>query len=167
VVSDPSVLWVQIDARETDIASLQHGTPIALTLPHFPGETFDAKIAATGDFIDSNTRAIKVRAVVQNPQRLLKAEMLGSVRIQRKLTPGVLAPSSAVQLRGTEHWTFVQTDVGVFEPRRVKLGYEGREEVLIVRGVQPGERVVKDNGLLLAREFRIAQEEAQKTAMPK
>jgi membrane fusion protein, heavy metal efflux system len=167
VVSDPSVLWVQIDAREADIASLQPGTQISLTLPNYPDQSFEAKIAATGDFIDSNTRAIKVRAVVNNAKRLLKAEMLGTARIQRKLSAGVLVPSSAVQLRGNEHWAYVQTEAGVYEPRRIKLGYEGIKEVLIVEGVQAGELIVKDNGLLLAREFRIAQENAHKPAEPK
>ncbi len=167
VVSDPSVLWVQIDAREVDIASLQPGTKISLTLPNYPDQSFEAKIAATGDFIDSGTRAIKVRAVVDNAKRLLKAEMLGTAHIQRKLAAGVLVPSSAVQLRGTEHWAYVQTEAGVYEPRRVKLGYEGIKEVLIVEGVQAGELIVKDNGLLLAREFRIAQENAHKPAEAK
>jgi cobalt-zinc-cadmium efflux system membrane fusion protein len=164
VVSDPSVLWIQIDARESDVASLKPGTPITLTLPTFPGQTFEAKIAATGDFIDSNTRTIKVRAVIDNPQRLLKAEMLGTAKIERKLTAGVLVPASAVQLRGTEHWTYVQTEPGTFEPRLVKLGYEGLQEVLVTSGLQAGELVVKDNSLLLAREFRNAQEEAKRHA---
>jgi cobalt-zinc-cadmium efflux system membrane fusion protein len=167
VVSDPSVLWVQIDAREADIASLTPGTQISLALPNYPDQTFAAKIAATGDFIDSATRAIKVRAVIDNAKRLLKAEMLGTARIQRKLAAGVLVPASAVQLRGAEHWAYVQTEAGVYEPRRVKLGYEGIQEVLIVDGVQAGELVVKDNGLLLAREFRIAQENAHKPAEAK
>ena len=167
VVSDPSVLWVQIDARESDSASLKPGTKISMTLPNFPGQTFEAKITATGDFIDSNTRSIKVRAVIDNTQRLLKAEMLGTARIERKLVAGVLVPSSAVQLRGTEHWAYVQTEPGVFEPRRVKLGYEGLQEVLIVDGVQANELVVKENSLLLAREFRNAQDEAmQHTPAP-
>jgi membrane fusion protein, heavy metal efflux system len=167
VVSDPSVLWVQIDARESDTASLKPGTKISLTLPNFPGQTFEAKITATGDFIDSNTRSIKVRAVIDNAQRTLKAEMLGTARIERKLGAGVLVPASAVQLRGTEHWAYVQTEPGVFEPRRVKLGYEGLQEVLIVEGVQANELVVKENSLLLAREFRNAQDEAmQHTPAP-
>ncbi len=167
VVSDPNVLWVQIDAREADIASLQPGTQISLALPNYPDQSFEAKIAATGDFIDSSTRAIKVRAVVDNAKRLLKAEMLGTARIERKLAAGVLVPASAVQLRGAEHWAYVQTEAGVYEPRRVKLGYQGIKEVLIVDGVQAGELIVKDNGLLLAREFRIAQENAHKPAETK
>jgi len=167
VVSDPGVLWVQIDARESDTASLKPGTKISLTLPNFPGQTFEAKITAAGDFIDSNTRSIKVRAVIDNAQRLLKAEMLGTARIERKLAAGVLVPASAVQLRGTEQWAYVQTEPGVFEPRRVKLGYEGLQEVLIVDGVQANELVVKENSLLLAREFRNAQDEAmQHTLAP-
>ena len=167
VVSDPSVLWVQIDARESDVASLKPGTKVSLTLPNFPSQTFEAKIAATGDFIDSTTRSIKVRAVIDNAQRLLKAEMLGTARIERQLAAGVLVPASAVQLRGTEHWSYVQTEPGVFEPRRVKLGYEGLQEVLIVDGVQANEMVVKENSLLLAREFRNAQDEAmQHTPAP-
>jgi cobalt-zinc-cadmium efflux system membrane fusion protein len=167
VVSDPSVLWVQIDARESDTAALKPGTKVSVTLPNFPGQTFEATITATGDFIDSNTRAIKVRATIHNAQRILKAEMLGTARIERKLGAGVLVPASAVQLRGIEHWAYVQTEPGVFEPRRVKLGYEGLEEVLIVDGVQAGEWVVKENSLLLAREFRNAQDEAmQHTPAP-
>jgi cobalt-zinc-cadmium efflux system membrane fusion protein len=167
VVSDPRVLWVQIDAREADTASLLPGTPFTLSLPNFPGQSFEAKITATGDFIDSNTRAIKVRGVIDNRQRQLKAEMLGTARIERKLAAGVLVPASAVQLRGIEHWAYVQIEPGVFEPRLVKLGYEGLKDVLIVEGVKAGELVVKDNSLLLAREFRIAQEEAQKPAAAK
>jgi cobalt-zinc-cadmium efflux system membrane fusion protein len=167
VVSDPSVLWVQIDAREADIASLKPGTQISLTLPNYPDQSFAAKIAATGDFIDSATRAIKVRAVVDNTQRLLKAEMLGTARIQRKLAAGVLVPSSAVQLRGNQHWAYVQIETGVYEPRRVKLGYEGIQEVLVVQGLQEGDLVVKDNSLLLAREFRIAQDNALKPVQAK
>jgi len=66
-----------------------------------------------------------------------------------------------VQLRGTEHWCYVQTEPGVFEPRRVTVGHEGVKEVLVTEGLLAGEQVVKENSLLLAREFRVAQEEAR------
>jgi hypothetical protein len=49
----------------------------------------------------------------------------------------------------------------VFEPRRVRLGYEGLQEVLIVDGLKANEQIVKDNSLLLAREFRNAEEQAK------
>ena len=161
VVTDPRSLWVQIDAREADVASLQPGTPISLTLPNFPGQSFAAKITATGDFIDSNSRTVKVRGVIDNNQRILKAEMLGSAKFERALEKGVLVPSRAVQLRGSQYWTYVQKEPGVFEGRKISIGYEGLDKVLVTNGVKDGELVVSDNGLLLAREFRNAQDSAK------
>ena len=161
VVTDPRSLWVQIDAREADVASLQPGTPISLTLPNFPGQSFAAKITATGDFIDSNSRTVKVRAVIDNNQRILKAEMLGNAKFERALEKGVLVPSRAVQLRGSQYWTYVQMEPGVFEGRKISIGYEGLDKMLVTNGLKDGELVVSDNGLLLAREFRYAQDSAQ------
>lgn len=161
VVTDPRSLWVQIDAREADVASLQPGTPISLTLPNFPGQSFAAKITATGDFIDSNSRTVKVRGVIDNNQRILKAEMLGSAKFERALEKGVLVPSRAVQLRGSQYWTYVQKEPGVFEGRKISIGYEGLDKVLVTNGLKDGELVVSDNGLLLAREFRNAQDSAK------
>jgi cobalt-zinc-cadmium efflux system membrane fusion protein len=155
VVTDPRSLWVQIDA---DVASLKPGTPISLTLPNFPGQSFAAMITATGDFIDSNSRTVKVRALIDNSQRILKAEMLGNAKFERALEKGVLVPSRAVQLRGSQYWTYVQKEPGVFEGRKISIGYEGLEKVLVTDGLKDGELVVSDNGLLLAREFRNAQD---------
>ena len=160
VVTDPRSLWVQIDAREADVASMQPGSQISLTLPNFPGQPFVAKITANGDFIDSNTRTIKVRAVIDNSQRLLKAEMLGKAVFERALEKGVLVPSRAVQLRGSQYWTYVQLEPGVFEGRKISVGYEGLDKVLVTNGLKDGDLVVSENGLLLAREFRNAQASA-------
>ena len=170
VVTDPRSLWVQIDAREADVASMQPGSQISLTLPNFPGQTFVAKITANGDFIDSNTRTIKVRAVIDNSQRLLKAEMLGKAVFERALEKGVLVPSRAVQLRGSQYWTYIQLEPGVFEGRKISVGYEGLDKVLVTNGLKDGDLVVSENGLLLAREFRNAQASANPntiTASPK
>ena len=92
---------------------------------------------------------------------MLKAEMLANAKIQRQLSKGVLIPASAVQLRGAQHWAYVQKEPGVFEPRQIAIGYEGLQQVLVTDGLKDGELVVKENGLLLAREFRNAQEQAK------
>lgn len=166
VITDPSSLWIEIDARESDIAAIRPGTPFGLSLPNLPGQTFKATIVTTGDFIDANSRTVKVRGLIDNRARLLKAEMLGTAHIEREVDKGVLVPASAVQLKGTEHWCYVEIEPGVFEARQVQVGHEGLKQVLITEGVKPGERVVKENSLLLAREFRIAQDEAKIKAAP-
>jgi cobalt-zinc-cadmium efflux system membrane fusion protein len=76
------------------------------------------------------------------------------------LGPGVIVPAQSVSLRGAEHWVMVQVQPGVFEPREVRVGHVGPSEIVISRGLEAGELVVKENALLLARELRQAQETA-------
>ncbi|MGV0958965.1 MAG: efflux RND transporter periplasmic adaptor subunit [Limnohabitans sp.] len=160
VVSDPSVLWVQIDAHEADVADLRPGAKVKLIVPTLADQSFDATISAVTDQIDPTTRTIKIRAKVNNPQRLLKSEMLAKVHYARRVGAGVEVPATAVFLRGNQHYVFVQSQPGVFEPRDVKVSYEGAQRVLLSDGLKQGEQVVSQNGLLLARELRIAQEAA-------
>ena len=40
--------------------------------------------------------------------------------------------------------------------KEVKVGYEGAKESLVTQGLSTHDVVVSENGLLLAREFRIA-----------
>ncbi|WP_084452092.1 efflux RND transporter periplasmic adaptor subunit [Roseateles chitosanitabidus] len=158
VISDPSRLWVVVDARENDLAALRPGTRFTLEVPAWPGRAFDAVVTATADAIDPATRSIKVRAEVDNRERLLKAEMLGSARVRRPRADDVTVPAAAVLLDGDRHLVFVQTGPGVFEARPVKVARLGAREAALAGGVRPGEPIVIDNALLLARQLRLADD---------
>ncbi len=160
VVTDPSHLWVQIDAQEADLRDLRPGAKVQLLVPALGGQAFEATIRTVTDQIDPASRTIKVRATVSNPERLLKSEMLAKVRYARAVGQSVEVPASAVFLRDKAHYVFVQPSPGVFEPRDVTVLVEGSQKVLLAQGLQVGERVVVQNGLLLARELRIARETA-------
>jgi len=161
VVTDPTSLWVQIDARESEVGTLRPGAGFELVIPALPGRKFEGRVITAADFIDPATRTIKVRGVVANPDRLLKAEMLATARIERMLGGGVVIPAQAVSLLGATHTVLVQVQPGVFESREVQLSYQGPREAVVSRGLEVGEQVVSENMLLLAREFRIAQNEAK------
>ncbi len=164
VVTDPTSLWVQIDARESEIGTLRPGAMFELIIPTLPGQKFEGRVTAAADFIDPATRTIKVRGLVANPDRKLKAEMLATARIERIIGPGVVIPSQAVSLLGARHTVMVQVQPGVFESREVTLSYQGPRETVVSGGLEAGEQVVSENMLLLAREFRIAQSDAQPAA---
>ena len=52
----------------------------------------------------------------------------------------------------------------MYERRDVRLLHEGPQEVFVGQGLATGEAVVTQNALLLAREFRIAREAAQRSS---
>ena len=161
VVTDPTSLWVQIDARESEVGTLRSGAVFELIIPALPGQKFEGRVTAASDFIDPATRTIKVRGVVANPDRKLKAEMLATARIERMLGQGVVIPAQAVSLLGATHTVMVQVQPGVFESREVVLSYQGPREAVVSRGLEVGEQVVSENMLLLARTFRTTQDAAR------
>jgi len=161
VVTDPRELWLLIDAKAEDLPHLRTGVTLPLRVPGVSDGTFMATVVGSSDAIDPVARVVKVKAKVANPQRLLKAEMIGTVQVQRQLDGGVMVPSSAVFLRGAQHVVYVQNKVGVYQSRDVSLGHADSKTSHIVQGLAPGEWVVQQNVLLLEREFNMAQAAAR------
>jgi cobalt-zinc-cadmium efflux system membrane fusion protein len=150
---------VQIDARESESGTLRAGSLFTLVVPSLGDRVFEGLVTAVSDSIDPTTRTLKLRGVVANPDRVLRAEMLATARFERVVGSGVVVPAQAIALRGTRHSVFIQSAPGVFEPREVKLGFQGPTQAVVSSGIEVGERVVSENLLLLARQFRLAQEE--------
>jgi cobalt-zinc-cadmium efflux system membrane fusion protein len=161
VVTDPRELWLLIDAKAEDLPHLRTGVSLPLRVPSVADGSFSATVVGSSDAIDPVARVVKVKAKVANPERLLKAEMIGTVQVKRKLSGGVMVPSSAVFLRGTQHVVYVQNQAGVYQSRDVVLGQADSKTSHITDGLAPGDMVVKQNVLLLEREFNMAQAAAR------
>lgn len=166
VVTDPVSLWIQIDVRESEISAVKTGAKFEILVSALPGQRFEGRVITASDFIDPVTRTIKVRGLVANPERRLRAEMLATARFDRKFVSGVVVPATAVALRGNVLAAFVQTRPGEYERREVTLDYEGPKEVVVGTGIEADEMVVSENGLLLARLLRLAREDASPAVKP-
>ena len=149
VVSDPTRLWIQIDATEVDVPHLQPGNEFTFTSRAFPDETFTGRVDKVSEFIDPNTRTIKVRGSVDNPRRRLKAEMFVNVILPGGATHDLSVPAAAVFLKGEKHFVFVQTKPGEFTRQEVSIGSEQAGRVLILNGLQAGQQVVTDGCIFL------------------
>jgi membrane fusion protein, heavy metal efflux system len=154
VVTDPSRLWIQIDATEADLPHLRPGAEFTFVSRAFPDQTFTGRVATVSEFLDSTTRTIRVRGTVDNPQRLLKAEMFVSVNLPGEVTAGVSVPAKAVFLSGAKHYLFVEDQPGQFQRQEVRLGSEQGGQVVILAGVAAGQRVVTDGCILLQQSLR-------------
>ncbi len=149
VLSDPSRLWVQIDATESEMACLTPGAPLRLESGAFPGRPFQGRLDRVSEAIDPVTHTVKARGIVPNPYRRLKAEMFVSVDVPSRATSDVSVPSPAVFLKGDRHFVFVEERPGTFVRREVDVSAERDHRVLVSAGVRAGERVVTDGCVLL------------------
>jgi len=151
VISDPSRLWILIDATEMDVPHLQPGRQFTFTSRALPDQTFTGRVEIVSEFIDPNTRTIKVRGAVDNPRTQLKAEMFVSVNVPDEGAPVVSVPSKAVFLKGEKHYLFLEEQPGQFARQEIKIGLEQDGRIFVLSGVQSGQRIVTDGSILLEK----------------
>jgi cobalt-zinc-cadmium efflux system membrane fusion protein len=153
VVSDPARLWLQIDVAETDLTTLQKGQRLQISSAALPGRVFDGVVDNIGATMDPATRTIKVRGVVNNPDRLLKAEMYVLVEVVQNPDQagqlGVEVSSKALFMKGDDSYLFIEESPGSFQRKLVKVGIEKDNKVPVFEGVKAGDRVVTEGCLLL------------------
>lgn len=149
VVSDPAHLWIQIDATEVDLPQMPPGREFTFTSRAFPGQTFTGRVEKVAEFIDANTRTIKVRGAVDNARRQLKAEMFVTVNLPSDEAAALSVPATAVFLKGEKHFVFVQDQPGQFTRQEVAIGSEQAGRVRILTGLQAGQSVVTNGCILL------------------
>lgn len=156
VISDPASLWAQLDVDETLLAPFKPGAPVQLRVAAWPDERFAATVVNVGEAVDAQTRTVKVRVRVANPERKLKAEMYVSADIrQTAVQPQV--PSDAVFLRGSQSFAFVQQAPGRYERREVQVRTAGPQSLMVLSGLKGGERVVVGGGLYLNQLMDVAK----------
>ncbi|WP_169981025.1 efflux RND transporter periplasmic adaptor subunit [Tautonia rosea] len=74
-ISDLSLLWVKLDAYESDLPWLRYGQEVEFTTEAYPGEIFTGTIAFIDPVLNAETRTVKVRVNVPNPSGKLKPDM--------------------------------------------------------------------------------------------
>ena len=156
VVTDPSSLWIQVDASEADLARLRKGEPLLIETRQYPGERFTGVIRHVADFVDPNTRTIKVRGEVPNPDRRLKGEMFVNALVELEATAALRVPASAVFLFGDKRYVFVEEAAGRYRKQAVEAGTEREGRIDILSGLKAGDKVVAEGSLHLLKYFRPA-----------
>lgn len=150
VVTDPSRLWILIDASEDDLPHLRPGQTFNFTTRAFPNRVFTGEVAVVSEFIDPATKTIKVRGTVNNSSHQLKAEMFVSITLpDSRKSFAASVPEKAVFLKGHRHYVFVEEQPGRFARHEVEVGPEQQGQIAIIAGLSAGQRVVTDGCVLL------------------
>jgi cobalt-zinc-cadmium efflux system membrane fusion protein len=149
VVTDPTRLWVQLDANEADLKVLKSGTPIFVSTNQYADDTFAGELKQVSDFIDPQARTLKLRGVLPNPDRRLKAEMFVNARINLPKGEYPTVPEKAVYLDGVRGFVFVKTGPGAFTRRGVRVGAASNGAMPVLAGLKEGDEVVVAGNLYL------------------
>lgn len=111
----------------------------------FNEDVFQGKLFMLDNTVDEQTGMIKLRGIFENEDRSLWPGQFVRVRLILSVMPNaVVIPFSAVQMTLTDPIVFVVKSDQTVEQRTVKLGQRDDENVIVLSGVQGGEKIVTD-----------------------
>jgi Cu(I)/Ag(I) efflux system membrane fusion protein len=146
-------VWVNVEVPERQANLVRPGEAVTSTVAAYPGERFAGRIAAVLPEVNASTRTVRARVELANTGGKLKPGMFATVAIaSREAREVVLVPSEALIVTGQRSVIVVDRGNGRYEPVEVTVGREetGRTEVL--KGLEPGTRVVVSGQFLIDSE---------------
>jgi cobalt-zinc-cadmium efflux system membrane fusion protein len=153
-ISSLDTVWVLADAYEQDLGMVDDGAAVTIRVPAYPNETFAGKVKHIGDVVDTTTRTVKIRCVADNPGHRLKPEMYAKVDVQNvKGTKFISIPSKAVLNDGDRSMVVVASEGNVFRTRVVQTGPEMDDQIRILGGLTPGEKIVASGAIFMKQEI--------------
>src|SRR5215831_5839400 len=140
-----SPLRLHAEVPESAVASLRVGRPVQFRVDAFLGRTFEGKITRLSPSVDQQSRTLKLEAVVNNADGLLKPGFFARVTIEtdRKDQALVVPAESLLNVSGIEKVFVIEN--GKVAERVVRSGVRLANVVEIVDGVTEGERIAKSN----------------------
>ena len=155
-VADLSTLWVEGEVFEQDLSTVRVGGSVQADFAAFPGEHRMGRISYIYPTLNPDTRTVRVRIVLSNPNLVLKPGMYATIRIEGRARQNVLTvPRSAVLATGERNIVFVKDANGQLTPREVALGTTSDDRIEVLRGVSVGETVVKSATFLVDAESNL------------
>lgn len=154
-IADLSQVWVMADLYEGDIGRVRVGDRAGFVAEGLPGRTFEGRIDFVHPTVSSETRTIKVRLVLANPDGALRPGAYGRVRVAGRGASVLSVPAEAVIETGEHSYVFLARAGGYFEPRMVWTGPARGDRVPIVRGLAAGDTVVASASFLIDSESRL------------
>jgi len=154
-ITDLSQVWIEGDFYEYEARSLRLGERATLTLPYESGVQRMGRVAFVSPTLNPESRTLRVRFDVANPDLTLKPGMFANVELSVDGREGIVIPDSAIIDTGQRQVVFVSQGGGRFVPRLVTLGVRGGGKIEVVSGVAAGEQVVVRANFLIDSESQL------------
>ena len=144
-VVDLSNVWVVADAYEKDFSRIRTAAWATVSTKAYPNLAIRGRVSYIDPQVNPETRTAKVRVEIPNPGAQLRLGMFADVSIEnRAASPGVRIPREAAQNVGDRTVVYVadQKQPGRFIEREVRLGEADSDGVMVLSGLNPGDRIV-------------------------
>jgi Cu(I)/Ag(I) efflux system membrane fusion protein/cobalt-zinc-cadmium efflux system membrane fusion protein len=146
---------VNAQVFQNDVGRLRPNDAVQITVDAYPGRAFHGRIESILPQVDLATRTVRVRLEILNPDMRLKPGMFVNLDFRTNMGRNLVVPASAVLQSGTRQLVFVDEGGGRLTPKDVLLGAHVGDEVIVLQGLQAGQRVVTSANFLIDSESQL------------
>lgn len=143
-------VWAIANVSESDVENVQLGGEADVVTISYPDKIFKGKVDKIFNFIDPETKAMKVRIRLKNPEYILKPEMKASIKLSYEQPQKMIAiPSSAVVFDNSRNYVMIFKNRFNIETRKIDVYRQVGDITYVSDGLKVGESVVTQNQLLI------------------
>ena len=148
-VGQDLVTLVRLDPIEVDfsvpenaLSNVSPGQSVSITVDAFPRDRFGGEVVAIDPSVDVNSRSIKLRAQIANPDGKLRPGQFAKLVLKEGGDDkGLLVPEQALMQAGEERFVYTVVD-GAAKKVVVKTGARVPGKVQVVEGLKAGDVVI-------------------------
>jgi membrane fusion protein (multidrug efflux system) len=150
-IDDDSVMKLDFQVPATRLGMLQAGLGVIATSRAYSGHRFEGSVKSVNSRIDPVTRSVRVRALLPNPERLLKPGMLMQVTLLHNPRNALVIPEEALLPLGARQYVNVvnEADGNKIDKREITIGSRRPGEVEVLKGLQAGDKVITHGNIKL------------------
>ena len=142
-LDDVSRIKLDFSVPETFLTVVEEGMHVIARSIVYPDREFDGVVDSIDTRLDPVSRAVQVRAIIENDDGALRPGMFMTVDLQRDQGEVLVAPEQAIVPEGTSQFVFVVED-NVVEKRDITIGRRIPGFVVVREGLSQGERVIAE-----------------------
>lgn len=155
-LADLSRVWIWIDVYQRDLGGVHIDDQARARLEAFPDEVFTGTVSYLSARVDTDTRTVRARVDVPNPEGKLRPGMFVEVGLVDphaqdggEARKSLVVPEGAVVRDGEERFVFVAAGEHRFERREIHIGRQAGGYIEVTGAIEPGDSVVVEGAFLL------------------
>lgn len=139
-IADFSKLWVIAKVYQRDISFIKKGMSADIKIEGF--DTVKSKVDYIYPMLNSKTKTIDVRLIVENKAYKIYPNLFAKVRFNKTSQSILTLPRSAVMTKANKHYVFKPINDREFEPVEVEAKRLNSTKFKILSGLKEGDRVI-------------------------
>ncbi|MEM9330641.1 MAG: efflux RND transporter periplasmic adaptor subunit [Pseudomonadota bacterium] len=144
-IDDDSVMKLDFSVPEIFLSTFGVGVEVEAKASAYAGQVFKGTVTSVDSRVDSVTRAVAARAIIDNKDRLLKAGMLMTLELRKSPRQTIVIPEESLVTIGTQNFVFVADEQGektIAKRQNIELGSRRKGEIEILAGLTEGMKVI-------------------------